>query len=85
MDFQTAVACGVLFLYGKGNLEEKAAMFGVRYSTFHRMAHMVIDELISSLKRGNLHPQTGGPGLLEMRPDKTAIHRSTVRNRRYSL
>lgn len=47
MDFQTAVACGVLFLYGKGNLEEKAAMFGVRYSTFHRMAHMVIDELIS--------------------------------------
>ena len=33
--------------FGKGTLEEKAAMIGVRYSTFHRMAHMVIDELIS--------------------------------------
>lgn len=47
MDVNTAVACGVLFLFGKGTLREKSAMLGMSRSSFERAAHMIVDELVA--------------------------------------
>ena len=46
MDTKTAVACGVLYLFGQGTLTEKAALLRVPRPTFTRMANMIVDELV---------------------------------------
>ena len=46
MSFKTAVGCGVLFLFGKGTLKEKAALLNVSRSSFERAAQLVIKELV---------------------------------------
>ena len=46
MTLRTAVACGVLYLFGSGSLDEKAATLGMHKSTFDVAANRVIAELV---------------------------------------
>lgn len=46
MTLRTAVACGVLYLFGSGSLDEKAPTLGMHKSTFDVAANRVIAELV---------------------------------------
>ena len=42
MDTKTAVACGVLYLFGQGTLTEKAALLRVPRTVFNRVDELVL-------------------------------------------
>ena len=80
MTLHTAVACGVLYLFGSGSLDEKAATLSMHKSTFDAAANRVIAELVERSNEVIYFPLKKEQAFLESRNVRWAVC-----HRRYSM